>query len=156
MRVLVVDDQPHVGDTLALLVAASRHQVVEVVGSGAAAIRAYHRHRPDIVLMDFSMARLNGGTACRYLLAEDPDARVVFVSSRPVADLVNAGAIAILQKPVGLDQIEELLNSLQKQLLADKEAAAAKAAAPAKAAAKSNGEQSTGASRAGATASSKS
>ena len=119
----MVDDQPHVGDTLALLVAASRHQVVEVVGSGAAAIRAYHRHRPDIVLMDFSMARLNGGTACRYLLAEDPDARVVFVSSRPVADLVNAGAIAILQKPVGLDQIEELLNSLQKQFLAEKETA---------------------------------
>jgi DNA-binding NarL/FixJ family response regulator len=123
MRVLVVDDQPHVGDTLALLVAASRHQVVEVVGSGAAAIRAYHRHRPDIVLMDFSMARLNGGTACRYLLAEDPDARVVFVSSRPLADLVDAGAIAILQKPVGLEQIEELLNSLQKQLLAEREAA---------------------------------
>jgi DNA-binding NarL/FixJ family response regulator len=138
MRVLVVDDQPHVGDTLALLVAASRHQVVEVVGSGAAAIRAYHRHRPDIVLMDFSMARLNGGTACRYLLAEDPDARVVFVSSRPVADLVNAGAIAILQKPVGLDQIEELLNSLQKQFLAEKEAAQ-------KASAQRNGERGNGA-----------
>ncbi|PYL07785.1 MAG: hypothetical protein DME34_06105, partial [Verrucomicrobia bacterium] len=126
------------GDTLALLVAASRHQVVEVVGSGAAAIRAYHRHRPDIVLMDFSMARLNGGTACRYLLAEDPDARVVFVSSRPVADLVNAGAIAILQKPVGLDQIEELLNSLQKQFLAEKEAAQ-------KASAQRNGDRGNGA-----------
>ena len=132
MRVLIVDDQPHVGDTLALLVAASRHQVVEVVGSGAAAIRAYHRHHPDVVLMDFTMARLNGGTACRYLLAEDPDARVVFVSSRPVADLVDAGAIAILQKPVGLDQIEELLNSMQEQLLskkAEKEAASTKSAA---------------------------
>jgi len=132
MRVLIVDDQPHVGDTLALLVAASRHQVVEVVGSGAAAIRAYHRHHPDVVLMDFTMARLNGGTACRYLLAEDPDARVVFVSSRPVSDLVDAGAIAILQKPVGLDQIEELLNSMQEQLLsqkAEKEAASTKSAA---------------------------
>ena len=132
MRVLIVDDQPHVGDTLALLVAASRHQVVEVVGSGAAAIRAYHRHHPDVVLMDFTMARLNGGTACRYLLAEDPDARVVFVSSRPVSDLVDAGAIAILQKPVGLDQIEELLNSMQEQLLsekAEKEAASTKSTA---------------------------
>ena len=137
MRVLVVDDQPHVGDTLALLVAASRHQVVEVVGSGAAAIRAYHRHHPDLVLMDFSMARLNGGTACRYLLAEDPDARVVFVSSRPVADLVDAGAVAILQKPVGLDQIEELLNSMQKELLSEK---AEKEAAPTKAAAQRTGD----------------
>jgi DNA-binding NarL/FixJ family response regulator len=137
MRVLVVDDQPHVGDTLALLVAASRHQVVEVVGSGAAAIRAYHRHHPDVVLMDFSMARLNGGTACRYLLAEDPDARVVFVSSRPVADLVDAGAVAILQKPVGLDQIEELLDSMQKELLSEK---AEKEAAPTKPAAQRTGD----------------
>jgi DNA-binding NarL/FixJ family response regulator len=126
MRVLVVDDQPHVGDTVALLVAASRHHVVEVVSSGAAAIRAYHRHRPDIVLMDFTMGRLNGGTACRYLLAEDPDARIVFVSSRPVADLVDAGAIAILQKPVGLDQIEELLNSMQQKLDSEKEQAQTK------------------------------
>ena len=39
MRVLIADDQPGVGGTLALLVAAARHHVVKVVSSGAEAIR---------------------------------------------------------------------------------------------------------------------
>ena len=87
MRVLIADDQPTVGSTVALLVAAAKHHVVKVVSSGAEAIRAYHTYKPDVVLMDYSMARLNGGTACRYILTEDPGARIVFVSSRPAVAL---------------------------------------------------------------------
>ncbi|HEX4639725.1 MAG TPA: response regulator transcription factor [Chthoniobacterales bacterium] len=119
MRVLIADDQPTVGSTLALLVAAAKHYVVKVVVSGAEAIRAYHTYRPDVVLMDYSMARLNGGTACRYILTEDPTARIVFVSSRPAADLANIGAVAILQKPVDLKELEELLNNMDAQLVFD-------------------------------------
>src|SRR5438270_13385620 len=95
MRVLIADDQPSVGSTIALLVSAAKHHVVKVVRSGAEAIRAYHTYRPDVVLMDYSMAKLNGGTACRYILTEDPAARIVFVSSWPVADLVDIAFVAI-------------------------------------------------------------
>src|ERR1041385_8027320 len=119
MRVLIADDQPSVGSTLALLVSAAKHHVVKVVCSGAEAIHAYHTCRPDVVLMDFSMAKLNGGTAARYILTEDPGARIVFVSSRPPEDLAHAGAMAILQKPVDLRELEELLNSLDQQLVFD-------------------------------------
>jgi len=120
MRVLIADDQPTVGSTLALLVSAAKHHVVKVVCSGAEAIHAYHTCRPDVVLMDFFMARLNGGTAARYILREDPGARIVFVSSRPVADLAaDAGGIAVLHKPVDLEELEELLNSMDQQLVFD-------------------------------------
>ena len=119
MRVLIADDQPSVGSTMALLVAAAKHHVVKVVSSGAEAIRAYHTHRPDVVLMDYSMARLNGGTACRYILTEDPGARIVFVSSRPAAELTDIGAVAILSKPVDLKELEELLNDMDAQLVFD-------------------------------------
>ncbi|MEY2543193.1 MAG: two-component system, chemotaxis family, chemotaxis protein CheY [Verrucomicrobiota bacterium] len=119
MRVLIADDQPTVGSTLALLVSAAKHHVVKVVSSGAEAIRAYHTYKPDIVLMDYSMARLNGGTACRYILTEDPGARIVFVSSWPAAELANIGAVAILPKPVDLKELEELLNNLDAQLVFD-------------------------------------
>ncbi|HWY51836.1 MAG TPA: response regulator transcription factor [Chthoniobacterales bacterium] len=119
MRVLIADDQPSVGSTLALLVSAAKHHVVKVVCSGAEAIRAYHTYKPDIVLMDYSMARLNGGTACRYILTEDPGARIVFVSSRPASELVNIGAVAILPKPVDLKELEELLNDMDAQLVFD-------------------------------------
>src|SRR5438874_12931398 len=119
MRVLIADDQPGVGNTVALLVNAAKHHVVKVVNSGAAAIRAYHTYKPDAVLLDYSMARLNGGTACRYILTEDPGARIVFVSSRPKTDLEDIGAIAILQKPVDLEDLEELLNHVDAQLVFD-------------------------------------
>jgi CheY-like chemotaxis protein len=119
MRVLIADDQPNVASTLALLVSAARHHVVRVVNSGAEAIRAYHVCRPDIVLMDYSMAKLNGGTAARYILAEDPGARIVFVTSRLAEDLAGEGAICILKKPVELKELEELLNSMNEQLTFD-------------------------------------
>ena len=90
MRVLIADDQPGVGNTVALLVNAAKHHVVKVVTSGAQAIRAYHIYRPDVVLMDYSMNRLNGATACRYILTEDPGARIVFVSSRPASALAES------------------------------------------------------------------
>ncbi len=119
MRVLIADDQLSVGNTVALLVNAAKHHVVKVVTSGAEAIRAYSTYRPDAVLMDYSMARLNGGTACRYILTEDPGARIVFVSSWPLADLVDIGAVAILPKPVDLKDLEELLNKMDAQLVFD-------------------------------------
>ena len=117
MRVLIADDQPSVGHTLALLVAAARHHVVKVVNSGAEAIQAYRKLHPDVVLMDVSMSKLNGGTAARYILAEDPCARVVFVSSRFMPDLTDTGAVAILQKPVDLTELANLLNSMDQQLM---------------------------------------
>jgi CheY-like chemotaxis protein len=119
VRVLIADDQPSVGGTLALLVAAARHHVVKVVNSGAEAIQAYHRCHPDVVLMDFSMGKLNGGTAARYILAEDPCARIIFVSNRYLPHLAGTGAIGILRKPVDLTELAELLNHLDQQLLFD-------------------------------------
>ncbi|MDQ2919847.1 MAG: response regulator transcription factor [Verrucomicrobiota bacterium] len=110
MRILIADDQKSVGTTLAALVCGCKHEVVEVVGSGLEAIHAYSRHRPDVVLMDYWMSKLNGATACRNILAKDPAARIILVSGfDPGGEARDAGAIAVLQKPVGLRRLEEAL-----------------------------------------------
>ena len=106
MRILIADDQKSVGTTLAALVTQCRHEVVEVVGSGFEAIQAYTRHRPDLVLMDYWMPRLNGATACRNILARHPEARIIIISGTTLTkEITNAGAIAILKKPVGLQPL---------------------------------------------------
>jgi two-component system, chemotaxis family, chemotaxis protein CheY len=116
MRVLIADDQKSVGTTLASLVANCKHEVVEVVGSGLEAIQAYARHHPDVVLMDYWMSKLNGATACRNILAKDPSARVILVSGwSPSNEMIDAGAIAVLAKPVRLERLEQVLNSVQEQ-----------------------------------------
>jgi two-component system chemotaxis response regulator CheY len=111
MRVLIADDQKSVGTTLAHLVSECNHEVVEVVGSGLEAIQAYNRHKPDVVLMDYWMSKLNGATACRNILAKDPSARVILVSGwSHLDDLEQSGAVRILSKPVEIGVLEYALN----------------------------------------------
>ena len=112
MRVLIADDQRGVGSTLAALVAECDHEVVDVVCSGFEAIQAYHRLRPDLVLMDYFMPRLNGATACRNILSRYPEANVILVSGVVDAeDICNSGATAVLAKPVNLAKLRILLSA---------------------------------------------
>ena len=111
MRILIADDQRSVGTTLAALVSHCQHEVVEVVGSGLEAIQAYDRYKPDVVLMDYWMTKLNGATACRNIISKDPAARVILVSGLSAAQHPNDfGAIAVLTKPVDLDRLEKVLD----------------------------------------------
>jgi len=118
MRILIADDQRSVGTTLAAMVADCQHEVVEVVGSGLEAIQAYDKYKPDIVLMDYWMAKLNGATACRNILAKDPTARIILVSAwAPAHDLAaESGAIAVLSKPVDLQRLEAALADAAQML----------------------------------------
>ncbi len=125
MRVLIADDQRSVGTSLASLVEQCGHEVVEVVSSGLEAIHAYTRHQPEVVLMDYWMPRLNGATACRNILSRDAKARIILISGTELTeDLVDSGAVALLKKPVTLDQIYAALyaaGSPQEPALRDKE-----------------------------------
>ena len=112
MRVLIAEDERTVGTTLAALVTQCGHDVVELVGSGLEAVHAYTRHKPDVVLMDYRMPRLNGATASRMIVSKDPNARIILISGTAAAsELVDSGAVAILQKPVGLDELYGALYS---------------------------------------------
>ncbi|HKP03624.1 MAG TPA: response regulator [Chthoniobacterales bacterium] len=117
MRILIADDQRNVGTTLAALVSHCQHEVVEVVGSGLEAIQAYDRHKPDVVLMDYWMAKLNGATACRHIVSRDPAARVILVSGwSPTEHPEDSGAIAILPKPVDVALLEKVLDDAAQML----------------------------------------
>src|SRR5215468_3177297 len=106
VRVLIADDQRDVGTSLAELVRNYNHEVADIVGSGFEAIQTYSRLRPDLVLMDYWMPKLNGATACRNILAKDPTARVILVSGwAPSTGIVgDSGALALLAKPVDLNK----------------------------------------------------
>jgi two-component system chemotaxis response regulator CheY len=117
MRVLIADDQRAVGRSLADLVRCCHHEIVSVVGSGLEAIQAYSHHHPDLVLMDYWMPKLNGATACRNILAKDPGARVILVSGwSPSDDASQSGALSILLKPVDLDRLNAMLQSIAQTL----------------------------------------
>ncbi len=114
---LIADDQRDVGRTLEDLVRACKHEIVGVVGSGFEAIQAYTRLHPDVVLMDYRMPKLNGATACRNILAKDPNARIILITAWSSSDETSAsGAIAILAKPIDLQRLNAALNSVAETL----------------------------------------
>ncbi len=112
MRVLIADDEREFARTLAEMVRHAGHEVVDIVHSGLDAIRAYRRHKPEVVLMDFKMGKLNGLTACRNILSDDPAGRILFLSGLSEhRDLAPewSGAFAVLQKPIGYAILEQVL-----------------------------------------------
>lgn len=118
VRVLIADDERDFALMLADMVRAAGHEVVDVVHSGLDAIRSYRRHKPQIVFMDFAMAKLNGLTACRNILSDDPTGCILFLSGlsehRDLAPQ-SSGALAVLQKPIGFTMLVQILNEAASQ-----------------------------------------
>jgi DNA-binding NarL/FixJ family response regulator len=103
IRVLLVDDHRLVRDGLTtLLAAAGDIEVVGTAADGAEVGDVAAQCRPDVVLMDLSMPDVDGVTATRLLLAEQPDVRVValtsFTADQQVAAALAAGAVGYLLK----------------------------------------------------------
>lgn len=97
-------------DSRALRMLASRQladagfDVVAEAGDGVAAVSQYQAHRPDVVLLDLVMPEQDGKQALREILALDPAARVVILSSlgarNDIEECLRMGAMSYLQKPI--------------------------------------------------------
>jgi CheY-like chemotaxis protein len=95
MTILTVDDNPAMRKLIRQAVGHLADQVYEC-GDGADAVEAYASHRPDLVLMDMRMPRMDGLAATRQIKRLYPEARIVIVTDYDDDDLrsaaKNAGA----------------------------------------------------------------
>ena len=117
MRILIADDHRNFGLALADMVRYCGHDVIGVVGSGLEAIQAYTLHKPDLVLMDYWMPRLNGVTASRHIIAKNPAARIVLISAwSPLDSTDESGAVCFLPKPVELARLSATLLTIWQSI----------------------------------------
>ncbi|MDT3444439.1 MULTISPECIES: response regulator transcription factor [unclassified Pseudofrankia] len=110
VRVLLVDDHPVVRDGLRGMFADTPSiEVVGEAGDGAAAVRLAGALRPDVVLMDLRMPRLDGVGAITALRAADSDARVLVLTTydtdSDVVPAIEAGATGYLLKDAPRDDL---------------------------------------------------
>src|SRR3712207_4574472 len=105
MRILVVDDDRSVRESLRRSLAFNGYQV-ELAGDGQAALEAVAAHRPDAMVLDVMMPRLDGLEVCRRLRSSGDDLPILVLTARDaVSDRVgglDAGAEHSRPSPFGL------------------------------------------------------
>jgi len=116
MKILIVDDDPCVRDTVGAMLTQAGHPIQKVPDAQRAL--AVLRHRaPDLVITDIRMPGLTGLDLCRAVKNLYPDLPVIGMSGHATDEVeVREGLFdGFLQKPFGLadllDKVEEVRRS---------------------------------------------
>lgn len=116
IRVLIVDDHTMVRKGLAafLLVKADLELAGEA-SNGEEALRLCEQLRPEVVLMDLKMPKLDGVAATRAIKSRYPHIQVIALTSfqekELVQEAIRAGAISYLLKNVSADDLAEAIRA---------------------------------------------
>jgi DNA-binding NarL/FixJ family response regulator len=115
VRVVIVDDVADVRDGLARLLERLGIAVVGVAGDGREALDVVEVMRPQVVIMDLRMPRMDGVQATREIVSRHPDIAVLMLSAYGddslVIDALMAGASGYLLKGVRSGELVAAINS---------------------------------------------
>jgi len=118
VRVLIAEDQALIRDGIATLLAQQNNdfEILPGAADGEQAIEFARRYRPDIILMDLQMPRVDGIAATRRILRELPRTHVIVLTTFETNDLifeaVSAGAKAYLLKDTRIDEIAATIRAV--------------------------------------------
>ncbi|PPB81671.1 LuxR family two component transcriptional regulator [Albidovulum inexpectatum] len=115
IRILIVDDHPMVAEGIrAILETWEDIEVVDTLCSGQDAVDRIEALRPDIVLMDLNMPRLNGLSATEMILERCPDCRILILSMHDspeyIATALRHGASGYVLKDVPVEEIRTAID----------------------------------------------
>lgn len=116
-KILIAEDERDIRELVSFSLRHLGHEVITTV-DGETALEKVYAERPDLVLLDVRMPRLDGYEVCRRI-KEDQTLRkipVAFLSAKgqdaEVEQGMKAGAEAYILKPFSLDELLAKVNQL--------------------------------------------
>ncbi|MHB8969015.1 MAG: sigma-54-dependent transcriptional regulator [Pirellulaceae bacterium] len=110
--VLVVDDHASARESMADVLRHAGHDV-RCCSSAVEALKQFDRWSADVIVTDLKMPGMNGLEFIRALAQRPVDAQVVMVTAHATVssavDAMRLGAFDYIQKPFGVDQLEQLV-----------------------------------------------
>ena len=108
LRILVVDDEPSVGNTDKMLLKFDGHDV-EATNSSKEALDLFASGRFDLVFTDFTMPGMNGNQLAAAIKAGAPDQPVVMITAHAGTLPPSPDVDFVVGKPFRLEQLREAI-----------------------------------------------
>jgi CheY-like chemotaxis protein len=112
-KILVVDDEAHIRKFVTLLARSLGPSHVAEAANGEEAVQAYAREKPDLVLLDVNMPKMDGLQTLQALRQQDPDCVVVMLTSlvnrQTIEECLHLGAVGYLRKDLPPEEIKAQL-----------------------------------------------
>src|SRR6059036_477136 len=112
MKLLLIEDDVHVAKVLAEAFGADGHETT-IMHSGEEGLAYLTRERPDAVVLDVRLPRLNGVAVLREIRATDPTLPVIIMTGLAtpgeIAEVRRLGVAEIVEKPEILRHFSEAL-----------------------------------------------
>jgi DNA-binding response OmpR family regulator len=121
-KILVADDEPSIREILSIQLARMGYEVA-LACDGVEAVEAYESQKPDLILLDVMMPRLNGLDACQKIRAlEKKSGRrvpILFLTARDSTHDRTSAALSggdeFVIKPVSLQELRERVEAALKK-----------------------------------------
>jgi DNA-binding NarL/FixJ family response regulator len=118
LRVMCVDDHPLVRKGVAAILANEPDmELVAEASDGQEAVEKYRQLHPDVVLMDLRMPHMDGTEATRAIRSEDPEARIIALTSydgdQDIYRALEAGVRGYILKEMVHSEVVKAIRTVQ-------------------------------------------
>jgi CheY-like chemotaxis protein len=114
-RILIVDDEAGFTRLLKITLEGTKRYIVKEENDGSQALMAARQFRPDLVLLDIVMPKMDGGDVARQIASDAilKNVKIIFltaiVSQREQAGLDGIGGLPFMAKPVSLAALTAMI-----------------------------------------------
>ena len=117
-RLLVIDDEPEIGEFVRKVAAGLGYEV-QVTTDGHAFQEAYRQLKPTTIVMDMVMPEMDGNELVLWLMDQHYDANLIIITgynpdyakdARLLAEFKGLRSVITLIKPIRLDKLREVLS----------------------------------------------
>ena len=119
VKVLIADDQELIRESLKIILDSKPDiEVTDAVSDGLEVIRSVREKRPDIILLDIRMPRLDGVSCTKIIKEGYPDIKIIILTTfdddEYVFNALKYGASGYLLKGISMDSLVEAINTVYK------------------------------------------
>ena len=117
VKVLIADDQELIRESLKIILDSKPDiEVTDAVSDGLEVIRSIREKRPDIILLDIRMPRLDGVSCTKIIKEGYPDIKIIILTTfdddEYVFNALKYGASGYLLKGISMDSLVEAINTV--------------------------------------------